>query len=41
MSETFETLANLSILVFVVCSMLSMGFSLTMQQIIEPLRNAS
>ena len=29
MSETLETLANLSILVFVVCSMLSMGLGLT------------
>jgi BASS family bile acid:Na+ symporter len=41
MSEVLDVLANLSILVFVICSMLSMGLSLTMKQIIEPLRNAS
>ena len=34
-----ELLANLSVLIFVVTSMLQMGFSLTIQQIIEPLKN--
>ncbi|MCZ6528973.1 MAG: bile acid:sodium symporter [Chloroflexi bacterium] len=34
-----ETLALLSVLVFVISSMLSMGLSLTTKQIIEPLRN--
>jgi BASS family bile acid:Na+ symporter len=35
-----ETLAGLSALVFVIGSMTSMGLSLTMKQIIEPLKNA-
>jgi len=39
MSEILETLAILSVLVFVVSSMLSMGLSLTTKQIIDPLRN--
>ncbi len=39
MSEILETLAILSVLVFVISSMLSMGLSLTMKQIIDPLRN--
>ena len=37
MSETLEALAQLSVLVFVIGSMMSMGLSLTMSQIIEPL----
>ncbi|MFC2053947.1 bile acid:sodium symporter family protein [Chloroflexota bacterium] len=39
MMEILETLAMLSVLVFVISSMLSMGLSLTMQQIIDPLKN--
>lgn len=34
-----ELLANLSVLIFVITSMLQMGFSLTINQIIEPLKN--
>jgi BASS family bile acid:Na+ symporter len=40
MTETLEALAQLSVLVFVIGSMMSMGLSLTMSQIIEPLKNA-
>jgi BASS family bile acid:Na+ symporter len=39
MTEILETLATLSVLVFVISSMLSMGLSLTIKQIVEPLRN--
>ncbi len=39
MTELLETLAQLSVLVFVISSMLSMGLSLTTKQIVEPLRN--
>jgi BASS family bile acid:Na+ symporter len=39
MSEILETLVQLSVLVFVVGSMFSLGLSLTMQQIIDPLKN--
>ena len=39
MTEILETLAMLSVLVFVISSMLSMGMSLTMKQIVDPLRN--
>lgn len=39
MNEILETLAQLSVLVFVVGSMFSLGLSLTMQQIIDPLKN--
>lgn len=39
MNETLQTLAKLSVLVFVVSSMLAMGLSLTIAQIIAPLRN--
>jgi BASS family bile acid:Na+ symporter len=39
MTEILETLALLSMLVFVISSMLSMGLSLTIKQIIEPLKN--
>ncbi|MFA9404703.1 MAG: bile acid:sodium symporter family protein [Anaerolineales bacterium] len=39
MSEILETLAMLSVLVFVISSMLSMGLSLTTKQIIEPLKD--
>jgi BASS family bile acid:Na+ symporter len=39
MTEILETLAMLSVLVFVISSMLSMGMSLTMQQILDPLKN--
>jgi BASS family bile acid:Na+ symporter len=40
MTEILETLAMLSMLVFVISSMLSMGLSLTMNQIIDPLKDA-
>ena len=40
MTEILETLVQLSVLVFVVGSMFSLGLSLTMQQIIDPLKNA-
>jgi BASS family bile acid:Na+ symporter len=39
MTEIMETLAVLSLLVFVIGSMASMGLSLKMKQIIEPLKN--
>ena len=39
MTEILATLAQLSVLVFVISSMLSMGLSLTMGQIIDPLKN--
>ena len=39
MSDILETLAMLSVLVFVISSMLSMGLSLTIKQIVEPLKN--
>ena len=40
MTEIMETLSVLSLLVFVIGSMASMGLSLKMKQIIEPLKNA-
>ena len=40
MTETMETLAGLSALVFVIGSMTSMGLSLKMPQIMAPLKNA-
>ena len=40
MTEILEALAQLSVLVFVIASMFSLGLSLTMKQIINPLRNA-
>jgi BASS family bile acid:Na+ symporter len=40
MSEIIEVIMQLSVLVFVITSMLAMGLSLTVKQIIEPLRNA-
>ncbi len=39
MKEIIQVLADLSTLVFVVSSMLSLGLSLTLQQILNPLRN--
>ncbi len=39
MNDILETLAMLSVLVFVISSMLSMGLSLTINQIVEPLKN--
>ena len=39
MNDILETLAMLSVLVFVISSMLSMGLSLTIKQIVEPLKN--
>ena len=39
MNDILETLAQLSVLVFVISSMLSMGLSLTINQIVEPLKN--
>lgn len=41
MSGILQTLASLSVLVFVVTSMLAMGLSLTIAQIARPLKNAS
>ena len=41
MTEILGTLAQLSVLVFVISSMLSLGLSLTMGQIIEPLKNSN
>ena len=40
MSEILQVLMNLSVLVFVVSGMLAMGLSLTIKQIVAPLRNA-
>lgn len=40
MTEILETLAKLSVLVFVIGSMSSMGLSLKMDQLIAPLKNA-
>ena len=39
MTDIMATLAQLSLLVFVIGSMASMGLSLKMKQIIEPLKN--
>lgn len=39
MSDILQTLANLSVLVFVVSSMLAMGLSLTISQIVGPLKD--
>jgi BASS family bile acid:Na+ symporter len=39
--DVLATLASLSLLVFVVCSMLAMGLSLTIAEILEPLKNRS
>jgi BASS family bile acid:Na+ symporter len=39
MTEILATLAQLSVLVFVIGSMMSMGLSLTMKQILDPLKN--
>lgn len=41
MPETIQVLADLNILVFVVSTMLSMGLSLTLKQILEPLSKPS
>lgn len=40
MSDILQVIMSLSVLVFVICSMLAMGLSLTNSQIIEPLRSA-
>ena len=40
MSEILQVIAQLSVLVFVLSSMLAMGLSLTIAQIVAPLRNA-
>ncbi|UCD99322.1 MAG: bile acid:sodium symporter [Chloroflexota bacterium] len=40
MTDILETLATLSVLVFVIGSMFSLGLTLKMQQILDPLRNA-
>ena len=40
MTEILETFATLAVLVFVIGSMFSLGLSLTMKQILDPLRNA-
>jgi BASS family bile acid:Na+ symporter len=39
MKETLETLYNISVLTFVIASMLGMGLSLTVRQIVEPLKD--
>ena len=39
MSEILQVIAQVSVLVFVLSSMLAMGLSLTVVQIVEPLRN--
>ena len=39
MNEILETLSQLAVLVFVIASMFSLGLSLTMKQIIDPLKN--
>ena len=39
MDHTLQVLANLGVVVFVITSMLNMGLSLSMQQILKPLRN--
>ena len=39
LADFFEAIANISGLLFVVSSMLAMGLSLTMAQIIAPLKN--
>ena len=39
MTEILATLAQLAVLVFVIGSMFSLGLSLTMQQILDPLKN--
>jgi len=41
MAEILQTLASLSVLVFVVSSMLAMGLNLTIAQIAGPLKNVS
>lgn len=40
MSEILNVIMQLSVLVFVISSMLAMGLSLTIKQIVDPLRNA-
>ena len=40
MSDILQVIMQLSVLVFVITSMLAMGLSLTIKQIVEPLRNA-
>jgi BASS family bile acid:Na+ symporter len=41
MAEILQTLASLSVLVFVVSSVLAMGLSLTIAQIVGPLKTVS
>ena len=40
MTDILETLAQLSVLIFVIGSMMSMGLTLTLPQITAPLKNA-
>ena len=40
MSEILTVIAQVSVLTFIISSMLAMGLSLTIKQIIDPLRNA-
>jgi predicted Na+-dependent transporter len=40
LNEILSTIAKLALYLFVITSMLSMGMSLTVKQIIAPLRNA-
>jgi len=39
MDHMLQVLANLGVVIFVITSMLNMGLSLSMQQILKPLRN--
>ena len=39
MSEILTVIAKLSVFTFIITSMLAMGLSLTVKQIIDPLRN--
>ena len=41
MSESLSLLFNLSVLVFVLASMFGLGLSLTLKQVLEPMRNVS
>ncbi|NEQ43956.1 MAG: bile acid:sodium symporter family protein [Leptolyngbya sp. SIOISBB] len=41
MAQTISVLANLATLIFVISSMLALGLSLTVQQIIQPLKNVN
>ena len=40
MSEILTTIANLALTLFTICSLVSVGISLTVREIVEPLHNA-